>query len=85
MPVIGLDDAELKILRECPIVIRPSLRPSKAESERMVRVKRLWAAGYVGGEVGTDGKTLRVRIRDRGRVAIGRVAIGRVALGEGGV
>jgi hypothetical protein len=74
---IELDDYDRQILRDCPFRIdtRKGRTPTRIEAARMVRIKRMWQAGYVRGEVAGDGGSLSVTIRDPGRLAIGRPAI----------
>lgn len=74
--VVTLDDSDRAMLRDCPFTIYPDKRPNKAAQSRMVRVKRLWSAGLIGGEVqaakGQPGNILKIFIRNAGREAIGR-------------
>ena len=74
---IELDENDRRMLRECPftLITPKQARPTKPQLERLQRVKRLWAAGYLGGTVGQDGQTMRVVIRNLGRVAIDQTPV----------
>ena len=72
---IALDDYDRKILKNCPATMMVNARPSRIEAAKMKRVRRLWTAGLLSGTVGSDGRSLKLTIRDAGRLAIGRPAI----------
>jgi hypothetical protein len=72
---ISLDDYDRKILLDCPATIIISKRPTRIEAAKMKRVRRLWTSGLVNGTVGDDGRSLKVTLRNAGRLAIGRPAI----------
>jgi hypothetical protein len=73
---IELDDFDQAILKECPINMDTSKKTTtRMQAAKMKRIKRLWTNGLVRGTVGHDGKSLKVEIRDAGRLAIGSPAI----------
>ena len=76
MPEIVLDDGDRALLGQCPFTIFSSKRntPTKAEAARMRRIKRLWSAGKVRGDIehgDENGYVLRVTLTDAGRREIG--------------
>jgi len=76
MPEIVLDGSDRALLRQCPFTVFSSKvnRPNKAELARMQRIKRLWAAGRLRGEVehqDGNGYLLRVTLTEVGRKELG--------------
>lgn len=76
MPEIKLDDSDRVLLRQCPLTIfvAKGARQSRQEASRMKRIKRLWGAHLVRGEVGggKDATVLKVSLTEAGAKAIGR-------------
>lgn len=66
-----LDPDDLVLLRHCPMTfVQGRIRKPGFQSDDMKRVKRLWSAGYIGGEVSSDGKALTINLKDKGRAAL---------------
>ncbi|HQU16653.1 MAG TPA: hypothetical protein PLO69_11200 [Gammaproteobacteria bacterium] len=71
--MIDLDDADRALLRSCPRTLDTDKRRKQTRDDlaRMKRVKRLWAAGLIGGEVVHGGLQLSIRLQPLGRQALG--------------
>jgi len=69
-----LSKDDLSLLESCPQVImnfsKHGITPSAANRRRLERVKRLWAAGFVKGEIPESGQSFTVVLQDKGRQAL---------------
>ena len=74
---IELDDGDRALLRDCPFTLATPKgeKPNKAKAARLKRIRKLWAAGLIHGDVDSAGTSLRISLKNAGRALIGRALV----------